>query len=751
MENPSHLLKFSGAKRLPMIMQTEAAECGLACIAMVAGYHGCKIDLTHLRHRHSISLKGATLQDLMDIADKTHLTSRALSVDLEHLTRLKTPCILHWDMNHFVVLKKVGRGGVDIHDPGLGERRYLLEEFSKHFTGVALELSPTKEFKSEDNRINMKLSDFWGAITGLKSTLAKVFILSLLLQVFAIASPYYVQLVVDEVVLSYDRNLLVVLAVGFGMLMLIEMITGAVRSILLLHFGNLMSIQLGANLFHHLIRLPLQYFEKRHIGDVVSRFGSLQSVKELLTEGVIEALIDGLMAFATLIMIFLYSPKLSLIVLAAIILYTIVRMLMYRPLRQMSEEAIVNLAREQTNFMETVRGIQTVKLFGREVQRQGLWHNRFADSLNAGIKVGHLKIGYDTINKFIFGLENVLVVYFAALLVMESDITVGMLFAFMAYKRQFIDKTSNLVEKFIEFKMLNLHFNRLADISLTQKEQYLDGEIVSKPITGNISLCNVSYRYNQREQPIFNELNLEINAGESIAIIGPSGCGKTTLAKILLGLFETDSGKVCVDGIDIRQLGFSEYRKQIAAVMQDDQLLSGSITDNISFFDPQLDMKQVEWASRIASIEHDILSMAMGYNTLVGDMGAALSGGQIQRLLLARALYRKPKILFMDEATSNLDTVLEASVNDAVKKLDITRIIIAHRPETIASADRVIKLQHGKIIEVPKPKLQEIRSPSENICLDVSSETPTCMSDSLTVDYDLGEYPDLISESVSAL
>lgn len=700
-----HLLKFSGAKRLPVILQTEAAECGLASIAMVAAYHGYKTDLTALRQTHEISLKGASLEELMQIADKLKLSTRALRLDMEHLPKLKTPCILHWDMNHFVVLKKVNKNSVEVHDPGLGYRKYTKEEFSKHFTGVALELSPTEEFKSTDTRVNLKLSDFWSKVTGLKSTLGKVFLLSLLLQAFAIASPYYMQLVVDEVILSFDQNLLAILAVGFGLLMLIEMMTGAVRSVLLLHFGNLMSIQLGANLFHHLLRLPLQYFEKRHIGDVVSRFGSLQQVKDLLTKGVIEALIDGVMAITTLIMIFLYSPKLSFVVLAAIAVYAVIRIAMYRPLRVMSEEVIVNQAKEQSNFMETVRGIQTIKLFGREVQRQSVWHNKYADSLNAGIRVGHLNIGYEAINKVIFGLENVLVVYFAAMLVMDGDLTVGMLFAFMAYKRQFVEKMASLIEKIIEFKMLSLHFDRLADISLTDKEGNMQGEISSKAISGAIELQGVTYRYNSKEAPVFKELDLKIKAGESVAIVGPSGCGKTTLAKIMLGLFEAETGKVKVDGVDIRQIGLSKYRSQIAAVMQDDQLLSGSIADNISFFDPELDMLKVEWAAQIAAIDKDIMSMTMGYNTLVGDMGAALSGGQIQRLLLARALYRKPKILFMDEATSNLDTKLESSVNDAVKNLDITRIIIAHRPETIASADRVIELRYGKVIEVEKPKL----------------------------------------------
>jgi ATP-binding cassette subfamily B protein RaxB len=710
MENPRQLLQFFNAKTLPVIIQTEAAECGLASIAMVASYHGYKTDLTHLRQTYSISLKGASLDELMGISEKLHLTSRALRVELEDLPKLKTPCVLHWDLNHFVVLKKVKRNGVDIHDPAIGRRHYSFAELSKHFTGVALELAPTKEFQSQDTRTNMKLSDFWGSISGLKSTLSKAFILSLLLQVFVLASPYYMQLVVDEVILSYDQNLLLVLAFGFGVLMLIEMITGAVRSTLLLHFGNLMSIQLGSNLFHHLIRLPLQYFEKRHIGDVVSRFGSLQRVKELLTEGVIEALIDGLMALATLVMIFIYSPLLSLIVVTAIGFYAAFRVVMYRPLRQMSEEVIVSRANEQSNFMETVRGIQTIKLFGREVQRQSVWHNKYADSLNAGIRVGHLNISYEAVNHIVFGLENVLVIYSAAVLVIGNELSVGMLFAFMAYKRQFIEKAINLIEKLIEFKMLNLHFNRLADISLSEKEQHLTTNNSPISISGELSLHNIRYRYSEKETPLFIDLDLTIEAGESIALIGASGCGKTTLAKIMLGLFEPEFGKVCVDGLDIRQLGLTEYRKQIAAVMQDDKLLSGSIADNICFFDPNQNFQRIAWAAKIAAIDEDIAQMTMGYNSLVGDMGTTLSGGQIQRLLLARALYRQPKILFMDEATSNLDTHLESLVNNAVKRLDITRIIIAHRPETIASADRVFELKNGKVTEVNKPTIDPNRS-----------------------------------------
>ncbi|MBU2977520.1 peptidase domain-containing ABC transporter [Alteromonas sp. C1M14] len=724
MNNPRHLLRLSGTKRLPLIMQTEGAECGLACLAMVAGYYGYKTDLTYLRQRYAISLQGATLEQLMEIADRMQLSSRALRVEISHLKQLTLPCIVHWDMNHFVVLKRVKRDQVELHDPSLGERTVKMRVFSNHFTGVALELSPTKGFKPEDTRTKMTLSDFWSSISGLKSALANLFILSLLLQLFVIASPYYLQLVIDEVTISHDKNLLIVLAMGFGALMFIDVVTSAVRSVLILHFGNLMSIQLGANLFHHLIRLPLQYFEKRHIGDVVSRFGSLQHVKALLTQGLIEAVVDGMMALITLVMIFIYSPLLSMWVLVAIVLYGLFRLVMYRPLRHMSEEMIINQAKEQSNFMETVRAIQAIKLFGREVQRQSLWHNRYADSLNSGIKVGHLTITYETFNKFIFGLENVLVVYFAALLVMDGAFSVGMMVAFMAYKRQFTEKMAGLIEKLIEFRMISLHFNRLADIALTAKETSLRGMQALNPLSGNLSVQQLTFRYNHKSPPIFSGLSFTIRAGESLALVGPSGCGKTTLIKILLGLFIPERGQIKVDGIEIHQAGLEEYRHQVAAVMQNDQLLSGSIAENISFFHPILNMKRIEWAANIAAVHQDIMQMPMGYNTLVGDMGAALSGGQIQRILLARALYKQPKILIMDEATSHLDTALESKVNSQIKALDITRIIIAHRPQTIASADRVIEINQGSLIEWDTPLGFKPEQPCPAVCLDVSDVAP---------------------------
>ncbi len=614
-------------------------------------------------------------------------------------------------MNHFVVLQKVHRNGITILDPALGERRLALAEVDKAFTGVALELTPTHEFKKVDERVKLGLTAFWTRVQGLVPSLAKLFILSLLLQLFALAAPYYTQLVVDDVLVSHDKPLLIVLALGFGLIMLLQVLTQTLRGWVVLHLGSLMSVQMATNLMRHLLQLPLGFFEKRHIGDVVSRFGSLNAVRELLTNSLVEGVIDGIMAITVLVMMYLYSPQLSLVVGIAVLLYALIRWALYRPLHQLTEASIVASAKEQSNFMETVRGIQSIKLFGQQSQRLNLWQNRFADAVNQNYRLGKWQISYSTINQLLFGAENILIIYLAALAVIAGDISVGMLFAFIAYKNQFTNRSAALIDKVVEIKMTKLHLARLADIALTDKED--EGITAqSRELSGQLSLSNIRFRYANNEPLLFNGLNLEINAGDNIAIIGPSGSGKTSLMKIMLGLMPAESGKVEADGVDIRHLGLRHYRQQIAAVMQDDQLMSGTLAENISFFDTQLDMQWVTECAQLAGIHQDIAAMPMGYNSLVGDMGSSLSGGQKQRILLARALYRKPKILFMDEATSHLDIQLEHYVNQAVKQLNMTRIIIAHRPETIINAQRIMQLHNGQLQDITEIYKAQFKLPA---------------------------------------
>ncbi len=684
--------KTWSGRRLPMIVQTEAAECGLACVAMVASLHGYQTDLNSLRQRFSLSLEGCTLLDLMHIAEQLELSSRPLKIELEELSDLATPCILHWDLNHFVVLKSVNAQHCIIHDPALGVRRISLTEVSKSFTGIALELTPTATFTAEQAKQSLTFSSFFSKITGLKQSLGLLLSLSVFLQLFILASPYYIQLVVDAVIISNDGQLLLVLALGFALLLLFDVATNALRSLVLLNFSSQLSVQLASNLFHHLVRLPLAYFEKRHMGDLVSRFGSLRQLRELLTTGIIEAIIDGFMALGVLCMIFFYSPLLSLVVLVAVLAYCALRLALYQSLRLASEQQILALAGEQSNFMETIRAIQTVKLFGFESQREAIWQNHYVKATNRTITLGKYEISYQVMNKLLFGTENIVVIYLAAELVMAGSFTTGMLFAFIAYKAQFMERMSKLIEKLIEYRMLSLHFERIADIALTAKEQTYPPQPMLHKVAGNICLQQVSFSYSSVAEPVLYNLALQINAGESVAIIGPSGCGKSTLMKLLLGLLTPTEGEVLIDDIPLVKLGLAQYRQQVAAVMQEDQLLGGTIEDNITFFSEKIDVDKLTRCAQMAAIHQDICQMPMGYKSLIGDMGSALSSGQKQRLILARALYREPKILFMDEATSHLDIVTESVVNQAMKKLNITRVVIAHRPETIKAADRVIDL-----------------------------------------------------------
>ena len=687
------LLDFTGRRRLPSLMQTEAAECGLACLAMVSSFYGHKIDLNTLRRRYPVSLKGVTLRGLIQVANQMQMAARPLRFELDSIGDLKLPAILHWDLNHFVVLKSVSGKAITVHDPALGVRRYPLEEASRHVTGVALELSPSADFAPKDERRRLPFSVFWSQLPGLGTPLAQVFVLSIILELLVIAAPFYMQLTVDEVVARGDTDLMLALALGFALLMAIRVATDAMRSHIALVLQNALHFQIGARLFHHLLRLPMSFFEKRHIGDVLSRFESIDPIKKVMAEGLILVAIDGIMAMATLAMIFVYSPRLAMVVLAALALYFVLRIAMYRRFRDLSEQAIQAEAQEQSNFIETARAMQTIKLFNREADREGQWLNRHADTVNAGVRLGRVGIQYKTMNSALFGVEQIVTVYMAAMLVVGGSMTVGMVFAFMAYKQHFTTKASALVEKALEFRLLELHLERLSDIALNPREKGHDKPLAyATPIRGGIELRNVSFRYAETERFVLENISLKVEAGRFVTIMGPSGGGKTTLMKIMLGLLEPTSGEVLIDGVPLQTLGVRVYREQVAAVMQDDQLLSGSISDNITFFDPGFDHDRMVMCAQMAGVHDEITAMPMAYNSLVGDMGSSLSGGQKQRVLLARALYKAPRILFLDEGTAHLDVDNERRINERLRRLDITRISVAHRPEIMHGADAVLRI-----------------------------------------------------------
>jgi ATP-binding cassette subfamily B protein RaxB len=684
--------------RIRLLRQTEVAECGLASLAMVAGYYGQQIDLPFMRRQFAPSLRGTTMRALIDLADQLGFVPRAVKLPLESLGSLQMPAILHWDLNHYVVLEAVRADKALIHDPNGISRWLPFETVSNHFTGVALELRPGHDFKAGHHVARLRLNQLWNRISGAKRALGQVVVLSLVLQAFVLASPYYMQIALDSVVPAMDRDLMLVLALGFGLFGVIYAAASLLRSYVLLVAGSALSFSLATNIARRLFRLPVPWFERRHMGDILSRFQSIAPIKQLLTEVAAIGLVDGVLAIATLFVMFFYSASLALIALFAFAAYLAVRMLSFSAEREAQEDLIVTVGKEQTTLIESIRGMTTLRLFGREALRHAVWQSHLVESINANTRLSRIRILQTAANLLIFTLENVITVWLAiSYVVSASGFSIGMVFAYLAYKTQFIDKASALVDQAIAFKMLGLHLERLSDIALSDEDDAFHQPGSKAELEGTIELVGVDFRYGPAEPLVLSGLSLKVETGEHVAITGPSGGGKSTLIKLLLSLATPERGWILIDGVPLEQFGAANFRRQIAAVLQDDNLFAGSLADNIALFEERIDLDWLVECARAAAIHDDIMQMPMQYDTLVGDMGSTLSGGQKQRVLLARALYKRPRILVMDEGTAHLDAAHEQAVNAAINRLGITRIIVAHRQETVAAADRIVSLVDGKI------------------------------------------------------
>jgi ATP-binding cassette, subfamily B, bacterial CvaB/MchF/RaxB len=687
-------LHLGAGRRLPVMLQTEAAECGLVSLAMVAGWFGFRVGATELRRRFGLSLTGASLRELVRIADQIGLASRPVRLELDELSLLRTPCVLHWDLNHFVVLKSVGRAEIVIHDPAVGRRRVPLAEASRRFSGVALELTPTGGFETAEPPPRVRMRALLGRLQGVKRALAQLLALALALEVFALVAPLFMAWVIDHALVTADRDLLTTLVLAFGLLLLVQTAVSAMRGWTVMTLAATMKVQARANLFSHLINLPASWFGARYVADVMSRFGSQETILQAITTELVIGVLDGLMCAVTLTLMLIFAPELTLVALAGAALYAALRCALYGPLRQAASEAIIWAARRDGHFLETMRGMPAIKLFNGYEERRSHWLNLLVETMNRQLTEQKLELLFRTANMLLLGALALAVVWLGARQVLDGAFTVGMLVAFIAYKDLFVRRASDLTDRLVDLRMLRLHAERLADIALAtpeRRDRLIRTEGGGPPRA--VEARGLGFRYGPNDRWVLRGLDFRVAAGEWVAIVGPSGCGKTTLLKLLAGLLEPTEGQILIDGEPISGLGPDRHRALLGVVMQDDQMFAGSIADNIAFFAAEPDPARIEQAARLASIHDEIAAMPMGYGTLTGDMGAALSGGQKQRVLIARALYRDPGVLLMDEATSHLDVERETAVNRALAATGATRIVIAHRPETIRAADRVVDLR----------------------------------------------------------
>jgi ATP-binding cassette subfamily B protein RaxB len=596
---------------------------------------------------------------------------------------------------------------VVIHDPAFGVRMLPFSEVSKRFTGVVLELAPAANFRPVEAKAPIRLSSLWSQITGLHGALLQVIGLSAVLQIAAFAAPFQIQLVVDEAIFHDDQDLLFVLALAFGALVVVQGSIEALRGWALKVFGHLLSFQIVGNLVRHMMRLPADFFEKRHAGDILSRIGAVQPIQQAITQGLVAAIIDGAMAFVAAGILFFYSALLATIVILAVLLHLALVFALFPGMRRRMEEEILARAKEQSHLMETVRAATTIKLMGREAERESGWRNIYAQVINAGISVGKYHISQTLIQTLITGLVHVIIIYLGARMILNGQgFSVGMLFAFLSFRQTFNDRAVGFINQLVQFRLLGLHLDRLSDI-VTAAPETESARTLQLDVKGGIRVRDLSFRYGAADQLVLQEIDLEVAPGEFIAITGPSGGGKTTLLKLLLGLHRPAAGTIELDGNPADADLWRAWRKHVGVVAQDDRLLSGTIADNIAFFDPELDMARVLAAATAAQVHDEIMRSPMQYLGLVGDMGSTLSGGQRQRVLLARALYTQPRVLLLDEGTANLDETTEEAIADVIEKLPITRIVVAHRPALIRRANRVFRVKDRQISEVT-PRQTEI-------------------------------------------
>lgn len=684
--------------------QAEAGECGLACLAMVARHHGLQLRLSELRQQFPQSSRGTTAKGLVKIADQLRMNVRPLRCSIESLNQIRLPAILHWDLNHFVVLVGIRKSGREtiyrLADPAKDLLEIPFKECSRHFTGVVLELEPATTFQRREDRAKLRLRQLWTRISGFFPALARLLALSLIMQIISLATPFFLQLTVDSVVPAQDFDLGRLLLVGFAGLLIINTATALLRNWLVVDLSSTLTFQTAINLFRHTVFLPVSWFEKRHLGDIVSRFNSLQPISDVLSKGVVAGMVDGVLSVATLVLMFIYSPLLASIAVLALTLIIASKIALYHAARFTNANLLAAQATESSSFIESMRGIQTIKAFCEEEGRQRIWQAKKTETIRATVALGKLSGSFDVVQTMLLGLELLVFVYVSGLLVIKGSLTLGMIFAYQAYRQNFMGASTRLIDQLVSYKLLDVQLDRISDIAFAVPEASISlprGEAV--PLS-KIEMKGISFRYGHDSPLVLENLNLEITGPLTVAVIGPSGAGKSTLLKVFSGLLVPTAGSYLVDGEPLQSYGARRLRGQLGVVSQDDLLFAGTLAENITFFDSEYDPAWLVECCRCAAIHEEIDRMPLRYESTVGDMGSALSGGQKQRILLARALYKRPALLVMDEGTAHLDIETEARVSAGIRSLGIPRLIAAHRPETIQTADRILAMVNRQLVNV---------------------------------------------------
>lgn len=659
---------------------------------MIAGHYGNEISLHALRNRASLSSRGANLKDLVEVARDLRLIARPLRLQLHEIDCLRLPAILHWRMNHFVVLVSLKRGKAVVHDPAAGRRAIRKSELDKSFTGVAVEMSPAHDFDVNKKASRIGFLDFVASFRYLGRYLWMMLALLITTQILALVPPIATQLLIDEVVLGQDRVWLVQALLGLAAVVSVGILLEAARKWISLYAGTKGAVDSSLSVLNHLLSLPASFLHSRHLGDLMSKIGSLTPIRTALTDTGINGIVQFVVLLATLTIMFLYSTWLTAVSLGGLVLSALLTATVLPASRRLAEEALVHTARQDSSLLETLGAYDSVRAMDLAAIRLSQWQKHFFAATNARVRKARLSIWTGAGTGVIGAVEQVLFLGVGISGIVDKRITIGVLFAFLSLRGRFAAAIANLATTAQSFFMLRVHTDRISDILLAEPDSPPSASALRARIAGSLETKKMSFRY-PGSPWVIRDFSCVIARGESVAVTGPSGAGKSTLLCLLSMQVAATSGRILVDNIDLELWNSHCLRRQIGVVLQNDRLFQGSIFENIAGFDPQPDMKRVQRAAINAEIWADIQAMPMTLYTLLGNGGNTLSGGQQQRILLARALYRQPRILFLDEATSHLDIDTERRVLDRLASSGITIVSVAHRLDVLSRADHVIKLE----------------------------------------------------------
>jgi HlyB family type I secretion system ABC transporter len=690
-------------KLYPYYAQQSASDCGCACLVMIGRYWGKNFSVNRLRDMTNVGRSGASLNAIASAAESVGFASRPVKATLDKLAEQSLPAIAHWEGNHFIVVYEITNTKVIVCDPAIGQRTLTRQEFTDSWTGYALLLQPTSLLKNAENQ-DVGLWKFFELVKPHYKVLLEVFIASVLIQLFGLVTPVFTQLLLDRVLVQ--RSLATLNAVGLGMIIfgLFSIVMNAVRTYLLAHTANRISISLLVGFIKHTFRLPLAYFESRYVGDIISRIEENQKIQSFLTGQALSIILDMLTLVVYLALMFSYSWQMALFVLVTVPPFFILALASTSILRRISREVFNAGAKENSYMIESLTGIRTVRSLAIEQTVRWRWEELLNDLVRKAFNAQVIGIRLSVISGAINTFTSAALMWFGAWQVIQGELSVGQLVAFNMLVGNVLGPFLRFSQLWNEFQEIVISVERLNDVLEAEPEE----DLQNKPrktlgrLRGNIRFENVTFRYHPESKTnVLENINLEIKPEQMVALVGRSGSGKTTLSKLMLGLYPATDGKVLIDGHDVNGLSLRSLRSQVGVVDQDTFLFGGTIRENISIAHPQATLDEIIQAAKLAGADEFIQKLPLGYDTQIGEGGGMLSGGQRQRLAISRALLGNPRLLLFDEATSHLDSESERIIQNNLKTIlkGRTSVIIAHRLSTVRHADLILVLDQGLLVE----------------------------------------------------